>query len=293
MPSRPETAMSFAVRPQIEVLVCTYEGRILDLAERLPAPIPGVAYLITHQTPSRRLFRVESLRAREDVRVMRFSDSGLSRNRNHCLRYAQGRLCLVADDDIEFLPGWHQKMEAGFAQHSDATFITFALQGHGDRLKRAYPAESTRHSVRSAFRVVSSEIAFDLDRVRTLRVGFNEHLGIGTPVGLGEENVFLRDLMMKGAMGWFVPSTLVRNGPDTTGERIMANLGREQVFSIGAMAYCRRGGLSHLLSGKEAVRLALRRRRMASIPEFLLAFNHGVRHARRLGFDQVSRLSSE
>jgi len=285
-----EPSGSSATRASIEVLVCTYEERILDLANRLPAPSPGVAYLITHQTPSRRLYRVESLRSRADVRVIRFSDSGLSRNRNHCLRYASGRLCLVADDDIEFLPGWHEALANGFAEHPKASFITFALLGEGDRLKRDYPTEPTPHTVRSAFRVVSSEIAFDLDRVRALRVGFNEHLGIGTPVGLGEENVFLRDLMMKGATGCFVPATLVRNGPDTTGERIMANLGSQQVFSIGAMAYCRRGGVSHLLSGKEAVRLAMRRGRVASIPGFLMAFNQGVMHARRLGFDQVSRL---
>lgn len=277
-------------RPQIEVLIPTYEDRINGLIDRLPAPIPGVAFLITHQTPSRRVYRVESLRAREDVRVMKFVDIGSSRNRNHCLRFAIGRFCLWADDDIEFLPGWNEALAQGFADKPEATFLTFALLGVDGELKRHFSKIATRHTVRSAFRVETSEIAFELDRVRALQVGFNEHLGIGTKVGLGEENVFLRDLMAKGAKGWFLPQTLVRNGQSTTGERFMADLGSQQVFSIGAMAYCRRGGVSHLLSGKEAVRLALRRGRVASIPAFLVAFNHGVMHARRLGFDQVSRL---
>ncbi len=293
MPSHTRAKDSHQERPEIEVLIPTYEDRIIGLANRLPAPIPGVAFLITHQTPSRRVYRVESLRSRDDVRVMKFSDIGSSRNRNHCLRFAIGRLCLWADDDIEFLPGWQVELARGFADQPEATYLTFALLGADGEPKRDFPAVATRHTVRSAFRVETSEIAFHLDRVKALRVGFNEHLGIGTKVGLGEENVFLRDLMAKGASGWFLPKTLAQNGQSTTGERFMANLGSQQVFSIGAMAYCRRGGVSHLLSGKEAVRLAMRRGRVASIPEFLVAFNRGVMHARRLGFDQVSRLSPE
>jgi len=293
MHSKNNSQAPTVARPAIEVLICTYEERVMDLASRLPQPVPGVSFLITHQTPSRRLYRIDSLTDREDVTLLRFTDRGLSRNRNHCLRHATGRICLVADDDIEFLPGWHIALYEAFQLHAQATFITFALMGAEHQAKREYPDETTPHSLRSAFRVVSSEIAFDLDRVRAARVGFNEHLGIGTPVGLGEENVFLRDLMTKGAKGWFVPETLVRNGPQTTGERLMASLGRQQVFSIGAMAYCRRGAVSHLLSAKEAVRLAMRRQRLASIPDFLVAFNEGVTHARRLGLDQVSGLSRQ
>ena len=239
-----------AARPLLEVLVCTFEDRLSGLISRLPAPQAGIAYLICHQVPSGQDFDVSPLRKRDDLRYMRFDDRGLSRNRNHCLRHAVGHICLIADDDIEFLPGWTETVLRGFETRRDATFVTFALVDANDTPKRAYPPAPVRHDVRSAYRVISAELAFHLDRARVLGVGFNEQLGIGTLVGIGEENVFLRDLMKQGGAGWLVPDPIVRNGPSTAGERMMDTLDRKQVFSIGAMAFSRRGALSYLLSIK-------------------------------------------
>lgn len=280
-----------AARPRLEVLVCTFEDRLSGLISRLPAPQAGIAYLICHQVPSGQDFDVSSLRNRDDLRYMRFDDRGLSRNRNHCLRHAAGHICLIADDDIEFLPGWTETVLHGFETRRDATFVTFALVDATGNPKRAYPPAPVRHDVRSAYRVISAELAFDLDRARTLGVGFNEHLGIGTLVGIGEENVFLRDLMQQGGEGWLVPEPIVRNGPSTAGERMMDALDRKQVFSIGAMAFSRRGALSYLLSIKEAVRLSIHAGRLTAVPSFFVAFNAGVTYGRQQALDQISPLA--
>ena len=280
-----------AARPLLEVLVCTFEDRLDGLVSRLPAPQAGVAYLICHQVPSGKDFDIAALRHRDDLRYLRFDDRGLSRNRNHCLRHAAGRLCLIADDDIEFLPGWSETVLRGFAARPDATFVTFALVDANDQPKRAYPPAAVRHDVRSAYRVISAELAFDLDWARALGVGFNEHLGIGTLVGIGEENVFLRDLMKQGGAGWLVPDPIVRNGPSTAGERMMDALDRKQVFAIGAMAFSRRGALSYLLSIKEAVRLSIHAGRLTEVPSFFVAFNAGVSHGRKQALDQISSLA--
>ncbi len=280
-----------SARPLLEVLVCTFEDRLADLISRLPAPQTGIAYLICHQVPSGKDFDIAALSHRDDLRYLRFDDRGLSRNRNHCLRHAVGRLCLIADDDIEFLPGWSETVLRGFEARPDATFVTFALVDANDQPKRAYPSAPVRHDVRSAYRVISAELAFDLDRARTLGVGFNEHLGIGTLVGIGEENVFLRDLMKQGGEGWLVPAPIVRNGPSTAGERMMDALDRKQVFSIGAMAFSRRGALSYLLSIKEAVRLSIHAGRLTAVPSFFVAFNAGVSHGRQQALDQISSLA--
>jgi hypothetical protein len=280
-----------AARPLLEVLVCTFEDRLAGLISRLPASQPGIAYLICHQVPSGKHFDVSLLSNRDDLRYLRFSDRGLSRNRNHCLRHAVGRICLIADDDIEFLPGWSETVLRGFAARRDATFVTFALLDADDKPRRAYPSAPVRHDLRSAFGVCSAELAIDLDKARAHCVGFNEHLGIGTPVGVGEENVFLRDLMKQGGEGWLVPEPIVRHGPSTAGERMMDALDRKQVFSIGAMAFSRRGALSYLLSIKEAVRLSIHAGRLTAVPSFFVAFNAGVSHGRQQALDQISLLA--
>jgi hypothetical protein len=280
-----------AARPLLEVLVCTFEDRLDGLVSRLPEPQVGIAYLICHQVPSGKHFDVSLLSNRDDLRYLRFSDRGLSRNRNHCLRHAVGRICLIADDDIEFLPGWSETVLRGFETRRDATFVTFALLDADDKPRRAYPSAPVRHDLRSAFGVCSAELAIDLDKARAHCVGFNEHLGIGTPVGVGEENVFLRDLMKQGGEGWLVPEPIVRHGPSTAGERMMDALDRKQVFSIGAMAFSRRGALSYLLSIKEAVRLSIHAGRLTAVPSFFVAFNAGVSHGRQQALDQISLLA--
>lgn len=275
------------------MLVCTYGGRVRGLLDRLPPPLTGVAWLICHQLPDPYDDGAVDPGARTDIRYLRFRDRGLSRNRNHALRHARGRICLVADDDIDFLPDWHLTVLAAFRRLPGATFVSFGLVDGSGRPHRRYPTTLAEHDARSVFAVVSCELAFDLDAVRSTGVGFNELLGIGARIGRGEEGVFLRDLMSKGAVGWASGEAIARHEGPTTGDRAMAALGGRQIAEMGAVSFCKWGALAYAMVAKECVRLALHLRRPSRAPRFAWMFVEGIAEARRLGLDRGSVLARD
>jgi hypothetical protein len=276
----------------LEVLVCTFGDRARSMFMRMPAPEPDVAWLICHQDPLGEAVRPAELPGRADVRYLRFSDRGLARNRNHALRHARGRICLIADDDIAFVPGWTRTILSAFDAQPDAAFVSLVLVDGDGRPHRRYPHRPTRHDARSVFSVVSCELAFDLDRIRATGVGFSEHLGLGTRIGRGEEGVFLRDVLANGASGWAIAAPIARHDGPTTGDRAMAALGRREVEGLGAVSYCKWGALAVAMAAKETLRLSLRVGSIARAPEIGFAFIRGVFEARRLGLGKPTTLGS-
>jgi glycosyltransferase involved in cell wall biosynthesis len=271
-------------RPDLEVLVATYEERILGLAERLPPPAAGIAWLVSHQVPSGRAYDVEPLSARVDVRYVRWADSGTSRNRNHALHLARGEICLIADDDVSFLPGWSDAILSTFRTKPRIVFATFvSLSRRGQPRKASYPLNARAHSRVTVSDVSEIEIAFRLDAVRNLCVEFDERVGPGTKIVLGEGYFFLKHILERGGIGWQVPEAVVRHmSESSSGERGGAALSREFVIARSALAFSDSGYRAFLSIPKTAVWFAWRDRQWWRLPEFMCNLTVGAVVAARL-----------
>jgi glycosyltransferase involved in cell wall biosynthesis len=273
------------------VLVATYEERIVGLAERLPPPAAGIAWLVSHQAPSGRSYDVESLSARGDVRYFRWADSGTSRNRNHALRLARGEVCLIADDDVSFLPGWSDVILSTFRANPRIVFATFiSLSKHGQPRKVSYPVDARSHSRETVSDVSEIEIAFRLDEVRALGVEFDERVGPGTRIVLGEGYFFLKYILERGGVGWQVPEPVVRHMSETSsGERGGAALSREFVIAQSALAFSDSGYRAFIAIPKTAVWFAARDREWLRVPEFIRNLTVGAVVAASLRLSHPSR----
>ena len=271
-------------RPTVEVLISTYEERVLAVHERLPPPCPGTAWLVSHQTPSGRAFDVRSLCERPDVRYFCWADNGTSKNRNQALRMARGEICLVSDDDVEFLPGWADEVTSAFRTRPGAAFATFiSLSVDRQHRKESYPPEARPHNRDSIGDVSEIEIAFRLDAVRELQVTFDERIGPGNPIALGEGYFFLRNILARGGLGWQIPLPIVRHMSATSsGERGWATLSRDYVRAQSAFSFSRSGYRSFLSIPKHTAWLAARDRQWFRIPEFAWNTSVGALMAARL-----------
>jgi glycosyltransferase involved in cell wall biosynthesis len=276
--------MSDAGHVALEVLVCTYGPRAAALAARLPPPDPRVRFLVSHQWPGSAEPPPPALLARRDLRYLRHDDRGLSVNRNHALEAARGAVCLIADDDLDYLPGWVDAVLAPFAESPDLGFASFALlDGAGRPRIDAYPGAPRDHDRRTVFKVCSCEIALRLEAVRASGVRFDPRLGVGATIALGEELVFLRDLVECGLRGRWVPTPIARHPDDTSGDRMARRTDASLARVVGALAWCRRGALAYPFVFKESVRLAIRSGSLLATPKFGAAWWAGLTQARRMG----------
>lgn len=140
--------------------------------------------------------------------TMRYVSSalqGVGANRNHTLMHAQGEICVLADDDMTFLPEYEKTVEEWFTKLPDADILIFNLEGGKKRYKHTAVCRINRLNYG---KFGAARLAFRLQPVRFAGVMFNTMFGGGCEYSCGEDTLFLRDCLRKGLKIYGVPASL-------------------------------------------------------------------------------------
>lgn len=219
----------------LEILICTYNDRIAEVANVLMPPMHNISYLISwQQSDDFAAPELPDALRREDVRISTLCGKGLSLNRNNAIANATGDICLIADDDITYLPNHIHHIVEVFESHPTLDIATFKYDSKSN--PKQYPSYSfdLRQPVKGYY-VASIEIAFRRKSVQGV-VQFNPLFGANAPVLIdGEEGVFIIDALNKGLSGFFFPYVIVRHDHATTGNRCASDL--KHLMGNGAYIY--------------------------------------------------------
>ncbi len=209
----------------LEILICTIDGGIADVAKMLLPKCDNVRYLVSWQQTTEPA-AVPELLSRDDVRVVTMSGKGLSRNRNNALKHAQGDVCLVADDDLAYCQESLLKILDHFKNDSALDFATFEYAAKENA--KSYPAQGFEFALGKypkGYYVTSFELAFRRESVQG-KLWFDEHFGLGAPVlKAAEEGVFVHDALAMGLKGRFVPMVIAHHDHTTTTVRMARDKG--------------------------------------------------------------------
>lgn len=132
---------------------------------------------------------------------------GLSVSRNICLREASGDICLLADDDLEYVNNYEQLVQNTFETHQNADIIRFRIEGIEEKFK-TYPESEQKIGFLKSLKTSSVEIAFKKESLKGIR--FDELIGAGTKYCMGEENALLAHCIKRKLKLIYVPITLSR-----------------------------------------------------------------------------------
>ncbi len=138
------------------------------------------------------------------IRCISTKERGLSRSRNMALNNATGDYCLICDDDEKLEADYPTKIRDAFEQHCDADIIAFIIKREG----KSYSNNSYKVGYLQSLRIASWQICFDREKLLNSGVQFDENFGSGTPVGSGEENIFLFECLKAKLKIYFVPVCL-------------------------------------------------------------------------------------
>lgn len=127
-------------------------------------------------------------------RIISTTERGLSKSRNKALEYAKGTYCLICDDDEILYDDYENKIVRSFQDNPEMDIICFQLKLEG----KNYSDKEYKVGFLRALRVASVQVAFKLGSIKANNLLFDEAFGSGTPVGSGEENIFLYDCLRKG-----------------------------------------------------------------------------------------------
>ena len=125
---------------------------------------------------------------------------GLSVSRNIAIENASTDICLISDDDEEFIPELENTITKAYQDYPDADVIIFNVFNRSKKLGDK-PRRLGKYEL---LRVSSWQISFRLASVKN-RVFFDKNLGAGTGNGASEENKFLLDCHKAGLKIFYVP----------------------------------------------------------------------------------------
>jgi len=185
--------------------------------------------LIINQTDSER----QLVSSQPTIRVINTEERGLPQSRNMAIQHAIGEVCLVADDDVAYVPNLQSIILGGYTTYPDAVVVTIQLQKANGQISRKYP-KVTRHNNHSYKTVNGVVISFKKDILLQHNVLYNPHFGLGAIFSGANEYVFMRNVMKAKLPAYFVPTVILTHPDVSSGQ----DLGSDRLLYLrGALAY--------------------------------------------------------
>lgn len=133
-------------------------------------------------------------------------ERGLSKSRNMAISKASGPVCILCDNDVEYVSDYDRIINKAFSKYADADVIVFFIK----RPERSRPVFSAPRKMGylSVMKIFSPEIAFRKKSIEGMR--FNELFGAGAKYYLGEENLFLYECLHRKLKVMYVPKMIAK-----------------------------------------------------------------------------------
>lgn len=202
--------MSIAALPQITVAIATMGARSHEIT--LPSPRAGLCYLVLIQRAPD--FMPHSDRA--DLTYVALDSIGLSQSRNAALDACSTPFLVFADDDMTLDPKGLLSLAQRMTEAPDLDFVA------GWRQER-FPTTGPRarpHRLRksNAGRICAPELMVRVAAVRRTGVRFDMQFGVGAPYPVGEDYIFICDMLDAGLRGEALPVVTGSHPEASTGE---------------------------------------------------------------------------
>ncbi|MHA6727086.1 glycosyltransferase family A protein [Chryseobacterium sp. A301] len=189
---------------KIEMLISTMFRTDMKFLDNMKV---SSSYTVVNQTDFERYPNLQC--SNEDGRIISNEDRGLSKSRNLALLSSSGDVCVIADDDIEYVSEYETVICKAYESLPDADIIIFNYSTNDkDRRPSNLGSKARLLNFFDLLKVNSVRITFKRDSVVSNDIKFNNLFGAGSIFTSGEENLFLKDCRDKGLKIYFYPANL-------------------------------------------------------------------------------------
>lgn len=134
---------------------------------------------------------------------------GVGKNRNLALYHSKADICLIADDDIQYIPGYIKIIEEAYNMLPDADIIIFNLLDESD-FGRRINTKIIRLKWFNLLNYGAVRISFRRESIIRNSLSFSLSFGGGAPYSAGEDSLFLLEAYRKGLKIYAYPKTILR-----------------------------------------------------------------------------------
>lgn len=137
-------------------------------------------------------------------RIFSTKERGLSRSRNMALQNARNSIILICDDDENLYDGYENKILDAYKKYPQADILCFQMI-IGDK---TYSEKPCRIGYLKSLRISSCQLTMRVASIVRAGIKFDVNFGSGTPLGSGEENIFMYECLKAGLKIYYVPVCL-------------------------------------------------------------------------------------
>ncbi|MBU6347367.1 MAG: glycosyltransferase family 2 protein [Actinomycetales bacterium] len=197
---------------RLTIAYSTLADRVANI--KLPQVRADQEVLVIVQNPEQ--IEYQSVQPRADLRIIELTSSGVAKSRNVALEHANGQYLVFADDDIEFdLAALDEVIE-----HLENCSCSLVLGQASDlvgQLRKSYPSEIQWLTRFNSARAATYEMLVDLVAVRNAGIRFDEYFGAGVENYLGDEYIFICDLLDKNLRAHALPIVMAKHPVESSG----------------------------------------------------------------------------
>ena len=154
------------------------------------------------------------------AKMITTSTRGVGINRNLTLMYANDDVCLLADDDLEYVDNYVDVVNKAFDECPDADAIVFnATPVGGDETRienTSYNSTIKRVRFYNCLKYATHRICIKSDVVKMENIYFHRNFGGGAIYSAGEDTLFIWDLVKKGLKIYTYPATIATVHQETS-----------------------------------------------------------------------------
>ncbi len=261
---------SLVYNSKIEILISTMNKTSLSFLKSIfpHHGIENLNILIINQTRIGKELYSEF----ENIRIINSYEKGLSLSRNLAIQNSTGDICLIADDDIEYLPNFESTVKNAFDKFNKASVIRFRIDTFTGETYKTYPKKSIRlFKTRNIKNSSSIEIAFNRKSIVTNAIMFDTLFGLGSYFQSGEEYLFLKDVLKKKLDIYFENKSIVKH----EFIRSTSNMASEDFIKAQAAIYYKDYKLFSYITLLKFV-IFLVRKQMIPFGDSIKTFNTGL-----------------
>ncbi len=206
--------------PKLTLGYSTIAERVATLVE--PPSNPDWETVLVVQNPNQidwQGARFQSLKAQSNFRFEELTSKGVAKSRNRAIDLAQGEYLIFSDDDISFNESGLQEALSYLDANPEISLLLGQATDESGVLRKQYPTEITKLGSLNSARAATYEMIIRVADIRRLGIRFDEDFGAGAKNYLGDEYIFVVDLVRAGGKAVFAPITLAQHPTESSGSR--------------------------------------------------------------------------
>ena len=201
-----------------DILLTIGYSTLADRLNNISAPQVNLTHniFISIQNPMNIAY---SLPAKFEFRSATSNEKGVAKSRNVVLDNAQTKYLLFADDEITFLSDGIKSAIAYLESNPNCDLVLAQAVDTKGLLRKAYPKAETKLTRFNSAKAATYEMIVRVETVREKNISFDETFGAGVQNYLGDEYIFITDLLKKGGKATFLPLTIAIHPEESSGSR--------------------------------------------------------------------------